>query len=50
MTVNHNLILLVAAIVCFVISLLGALSVFNGVDIKAWELGGFVAFAAAHLP
>lgn len=50
MTVNRNLLLLVAAVVCFLVALLLELSVFSGSDWRAWTLGGLLSFAAAHLP
>jgi hypothetical protein len=37
--------LMVVAVICFVIALLGQLSVFNGVDVTAWALGGLLAWS-----
>ncbi len=50
MTVTRPLLFLVAAIVCFVVALLLALSVFSGGNEQAWVDGGLLAFALAHLP
>jgi hypothetical protein len=37
--------LMIAAVICFVIALLGQLAVFQGVDVLAWALGGWLAWA-----
>ena len=37
--------LMIAAIVCLLIALLGQLSVFNGVDVTAWAIAGLLAWA-----
>ncbi len=50
MTVNRHLLLLVAAIVCFTVALLLALSVFTGGNEQAWEDGGFLALALSFIP
>lgn len=50
MTFNRSLFFLIAAIVCFVIALLLALSVFAGGDVQAWTLGGLLAFALSFVP
>ncbi len=50
MTVNRHLILLIAAIVCFLVALLLALGVFSGGNEPAWTAGGLLAFAASFLP
>lgn len=49
-TTNHSLLFLVVALVCFVVALLLALSVFDGGNYPAWIAGGLIAFVAAHLP
>lgn len=50
MTVNRSLVFIVAAVVCFVVALLLALSVFSGGNEQAWEIGGFLALALSFLP
>ena len=50
MTHNRSLIFLVAAVVCFVVALLLALSVFNGGNQTAWEYGGLLALTLSFLP
>jgi hypothetical protein len=50
MTVTRSVFFLVAAIVCFVIALLIALSVFAGGNEHAWEIGGFLALALSFVP
>lgn len=49
---NRNLILLIIAIVCFLIALILATSLFgiSGGNEPAWIAGGLLAFACAHLP
>jgi hypothetical protein len=37
--------LMVVAVICFVIALLGQTSVINGVDVTAWALGGLLAWS-----
>lgn len=49
MVLNRSLLFLVAAIICFAIGLLLAVSVFSG-DQNPWLFGGLLAFALAHLP
>ena len=49
MTINRNLILLLAAIICFVVGFLLGIDVFDG-DQAPWLFGGLALFAAAHLP
>ncbi|MDE2104775.1 MAG: hypothetical protein KGL39_46490 [Patescibacteria group bacterium] len=36
---------IIAAIVCFVIALLGAIGAFSGVDVRAWAIGGLLAIS-----
>lgn len=36
---------IIAAIVCFVIALLGAIAVASGVNVTAWTVGGLLAVA-----
>lgn len=50
MPLTRPLFFLVAAILCFAIALLLALSVFNGSNETTWVIGGLLAFALAHLP
>ena len=52
MTVSHSVLLLVAAIICWIIGLVivAAGSVSSFTDWVPWLLGGLVAFALAHLP
>lgn len=50
MTVNRHLLLLIAALVCFVVALLLALSVFTGGNQAAWVGGGFVALTLSFIP
>jgi hypothetical protein len=35
----------IAAVVCFVIALLGAVDAFHGVNVTAWALGGLLAWS-----
>ena len=49
MTLNRSLLFLVAAIICFVVSLLLALAVFTGGNRDAWLAGGFLALALSFL-
>jgi hypothetical protein len=37
--------LILAAVICFVIALLGAVDVFSGVNVTAWTIGGFLAWS-----
>lgn len=37
--------LMLAAVICLVIALLGAASVLNGVNVTAWAIGGLLAWA-----
>lgn len=37
--------LIIAAVVCFVIAVLGATDVFSGVNVIAWIAGGLLAWA-----
>lgn len=37
--------LIIAAVVCFIVALLGATSVINGVNVTAWAIGGLLAWA-----
>lgn len=46
----RHLLLLIAAIACFLVALLGAVGVVHGADVQAWELGGLLALAGAMLP
>jgi hypothetical protein len=50
MTLNRNLLFLIAACVCFVVALLLALGAFNGSNQQAWEVGGLLALALSFLP
>jgi hypothetical protein len=50
MTLNRSLVFLVAAVVCFVVALLLALSVFSGGNETAWAYGGLLALALSFLP
>ncbi len=50
MVINRHLILIIAAIVCFLVALLLALNVFSGGNQDAWTLGGLLALAASFLP
>lgn len=36
---------MLVAVVCLVIALLGAMSVLHGVNVRAWALGGLLAWA-----
>jgi hypothetical protein len=37
--------LMLVSVVCFLIALLGRLSVFDGVDVTAWAIGGLLAWS-----
>lgn len=50
MTLNRSLFFLIAAVVCFAIALLLALSVFSGGNEQAWVDGGLLAFALSFIP
>jgi len=50
MTLNRNLLFLIAAIVAFLVCFLGAIGSVSGVNFDAWLAAGLVGFAAAHLP
>lgn len=49
MQVTPSKFFLVASCVCFAIALLGAVSVFNGVDQNAWVDGGLLSFVLGVL-
>ena len=38
--------LILIAVICLVIALLGATSVINGVNVTAWAIGGLLAWCA----
>lgn len=50
MVINRHLILIIAAIVCFLVALLLSLNVFSGGNELAWAFGGALAFVASFLP
>ena len=52
MTITHNVLLVLAAIICFIIGLVIAASghASQFTDWTPWLFGGLIAFAAAHLP
>lgn len=50
MTLTRSLFFLIAAILCFAIALLLALSVFSGGNQQAWEDGGLLALALSFIP
>jgi len=45
-----RLILLLVAVVCLGVGLLLELGAFGGGDVRAWTLGGLLAFVASSLP
>lgn len=47
---TRNVLLIAAAIVCFLLCLLEAIGAVEGVNYDAWLAAGLIAFAAAHLP
>jgi hypothetical protein len=47
---HHSLVFIVAAVVCFVVALLLALSVFSGGNETAWTVGGLLALTLSFLP
>jgi len=47
--VTFKLLLLVAAVVCFIVALLLATGVFSGSSEDAWAFGGALSFVASFL-
>ena len=50
MTINRSLVFIVAAIVCFTVALLMAVSVVSGGNAQAWVDGGLLSLALSFLP
>jgi hypothetical protein len=48
--VNHSLLLLAAAIVCFAVALLIVTGIVDSGRGTEWEVGGFLALALSFLP